>query len=294
MFSIIIPTFNNLNYVKILLSSLKKNSSLSHEIIFHVNEGSDGTLDYLNKNNFKYTFSKNNVGLCTATNLAVSKASTNYILYSHDDMYFCPGWDNVLENEIKNLQTNAYYISGTMIEKNGGHIQLDCGSNFKDFDEKKLLNKFNKIDYFDYQGTHWAPHLIHKDYWDKIGGFSEEFNPGIGSDPDLNMKLWNAGVRIFKGLSNFRVYHFGSIVLRKKKNFKRNNGSKTFLIKWGVSPSFFVKHFLKGGVFKQGKIICKKFDGVLDEPNKNIFFIIDLIFCKAKLIFLKYLNLNCI
>ena len=273
MFSIIIPTFNNLNYVKILLSSLKKNSSLSHEIIFHVNEGSDGTLDYLNKNNFKYTFSKNNVGLCTATNLAVSKASTKYILYSHDDMYFCPGWDNVLENEIKNLQTNAYYISGTMIEKNGGHIQLDCGSNFKDFDEKKLLNKFNKIDYFDYQGTHWAPHLIHKDYWDKIGGFSEEFNPGIGSDPDLNMKLWNAGVRIFKGLSNFRVYHFGSIVLRKKKNFKRNNGSKTFLIKWGVSPSFFVKHFLKGGVFKQGKIICKKFDGVLDEPNKNIFFI---------------------
>ena len=46
MFSIIIPTFNNLNYVKILLSSLKKNSAQNHEIIFHVNEGSDGTLDY--------------------------------------------------------------------------------------------------------------------------------------------------------------------------------------------------------------------------------------------------------
>ena len=222
MFSIIIPTFNNLNYVKILLSSLKKNSAQNHEIIFHVNEGSDGTLDYLNKNNLKYTFSKNNVGLCTATNLAASKSSSKYILYSHDDMYFCPGWDTVLENEIKSLQTNAFYISATMIEKNGGHIQLDCGSNFKDFDEKKLLNKFSKINYFDYQGTHWAPHLIHKEYWDKIGGFSEEFNPGIGSDPDLNMKLWNCGVRIFKGLSKFRVYHFGSIVLRKKKNFLRN------------------------------------------------------------------------
>ena len=280
MFSIIIPTFNNLDYVKILLSSLKKNSTQNHEIIFHVNEGSDGTLDYLNKNNLKYTFSKSNVGLCTATNLAASKSSSKYILYSHDDMYFCPGWDTVLENEIKNLQTNAFYISATMIEKNGGHIQLDCGSNFKDFDEKKLLNKFSKINYFDYQGTHWAPHLIHKEYWDKIGGFSEEFNPGIGSDPDLNMKLWKAGVRIFKGLSKFRVYHFGSIVLRKKKNFKRNKGSKTFLIKWGVSPTFFVKHFLKGGVFKQGKIVCKKFDGTLDEPNKNIFFIIDLIYYK--------------
>ena len=238
MFSIIIPTFNNLNYVKILLSSLKKNSAQNHEIIFHVNEGSDGTLDYLNKNNLKYTFSKSNVGLCTATNLAASKSSSKYILYSHDDMYFCPGWDTVLENEIKSLQTKAFYISATMIEKNGGHIQLDCGSNFKDFDEKKLLNKFSKINYFDYQGTHWAPHLIHKEYWDKIGGFSEEFNPGIGSDPDLNMKLWKAGVRIFKGLSKFRVYHFGSIVLRKKKNFKRNKGSKTFLINGELAQLF--------------------------------------------------------
>ena len=25
--------------------------------------------------------------------------------------------------------------------------------------------------------------------WNKIGGFSEEFFPGTGSDPDLNMKL---------------------------------------------------------------------------------------------------------
>ena len=50
MFSIIIPTFNNLDYVKILLLSLKKNSTLNHEIIFHVNEGSDGTINFLNKN----------------------------------------------------------------------------------------------------------------------------------------------------------------------------------------------------------------------------------------------------
>ena len=35
-----------------------------------------------------------------------------------------------------------------------------------------------------------------------MGGFSEEFFPGTGSDPDLNIKLWNAGVRIFKEWEN--------------------------------------------------------------------------------------------
>ena len=47
MFSIIIPTFNNLEYLKLCLKSIKNNSSLNHEIIIFVNDGSDGTLEYL-------------------------------------------------------------------------------------------------------------------------------------------------------------------------------------------------------------------------------------------------------
>ena len=288
MFSIIIPTFNNLEYLKILINSLKRNSKFKNEIILHVNEGADGTIQYVKENNIKHTYTKNNVGLCTATNLAASKATSNYILYSHDDMYFCPDWDQFLMNEISNLNTNAYYISGTMIEKSSGHIQLDCGNDFKDFDEEKLLREHKKIKFFDHQGSHWAPHLIHKSYWDKIGGFSEEFNPGIGSDPDLNMKLWKSGVRIFKGISKFRVYHFGSIVLRKKKNFIKNKGSKTFLLKWGMTPTFFVRFYLNGGIFIDGIIKCKKYEGPLKNPLKDFSFLFNLFLCKVKLFYTKY------
>ncbi len=287
MFSIIVPTFNNIEYLKILLNSLKKNSKFNNEIILHVNEGSDGTIEYVKENNIKHTYTENNVGLCTATNLAASKATTNYILYTHDDMYFCPDWDEILNNEIKNLNTDAYYISGTMIEKSSGHIQLDCGSDYNDFDEEKFLREYNKNKFFDHQGSHWAPHLIHKNLWNKIGGFSEEFNPGIGSDPDLNMKLWKSGVRIYKGLSKFRVYHFGSIVLRKKKNFKRNKGAKTFLLKWGITPTFFVRFYLRGGRFENGIIKCNKYEGELKEPIKNISFSIRLMLCKLSLIYTK-------
>ena len=46
MFSIVIPTFNNLEYLRSTINSLKKNSSLKYEIIVHVNDGSDGTIDY--------------------------------------------------------------------------------------------------------------------------------------------------------------------------------------------------------------------------------------------------------
>ena len=54
MFSIVIPTFNNLNYLKLCLKSIKKNSSYNHQIIIFVNEGNDGTLNTLKMNNLEY------------------------------------------------------------------------------------------------------------------------------------------------------------------------------------------------------------------------------------------------
>ena len=38
--------------------------------------------------------------LCSSINQAAKLASFDYILYSHDDMYFCPHWDEVLINEL--------------------------------------------------------------------------------------------------------------------------------------------------------------------------------------------------
>ena len=284
MFSIIIPTYNNLNYLSLCLESIRKNSKYTHEIILHVNEGSDGTLDYVKSDKIIHTYSPDNIGLCSGVNLAAKKATKDYILYSHDDMYFCPGWDECLKNEISKLNNNLFYLSATMIEQNSGHLQFDCGIDYQNFNETKLLNNFNNLSSYDFQGSHWAPHLIHREVWNKIDGFSEEFNPGIGSDPDLNMKLSKEGVRIFKGLEKFKIYHFGSISLRKKNDLKINKGSNTFLKKWGFTPTFFVKHYLRGGKFSENKIISLKYDVPLDIPLKNFTYFLDLFISKIKLL----------
>ena len=101
MISIVIPTYNNLDYLKLCLKSLEKNSSFEHEILFHINDGSDGTLNHIKNSGYKYTYSEKNIGLCSAINKVSKLATKKYILYSHDDMYFCPEWDRVLVKEIK-------------------------------------------------------------------------------------------------------------------------------------------------------------------------------------------------
>ena len=277
MISIIIPTFNNVEYLKLCVKSLKKNSNYNHEIIFHINDGSDGSLELIKDLGYKYSYSKNNIGLCSAINNAAKLSNNKYILYSHDDMYFCPEWDIVLMNEVKKIGHDNFYLSGTMIEANSGHIKQNFGRTFSEFKEKDLLDKFRNINFYDHQGTHFAPHLVSKKMWNKVGGFSEEFNPGIASDPDFNFKLWNEGVRIFKGLNDFKVYHFGSITSRKKKNLVQNKGDKTFLKKWGISTKFFKKYYLRSRT---------RYDGPLSDPKKNISFFLDLFICKIKLIFI--------
>ena len=273
--SIIIPTYNNLPYLKFFLNSLKKNSSFDHEIILHINDGSDGTLQYALDNNIKHTHSDNNIGLCSSMNKAYALTSTEFILYAHDDMYFCKNWDIFLTDEIKKQSDNFYYLSGTNVSTRYGLINYDCGTNFEDFNETKFLKFCLDDNTSDLQSSHWAPHLIHKELWDKIGGFSEEFDPGDASDPDFCMKLWLKNVRIFKGISKFKVYHFNSITTRNDK-VVLNNGTKTFLLKYGFNPRFFRKYYLKGN----NSIIPYK--GKLTNPKINFFMFLDLIINKIK------------
>ena len=292
-FSIIIPTFNNLEYLKLCIYSIKKNSKFNHEIIVHNNGENEPANSYLKEENILYTCSSENIGITGGVNTGSSKASTNYIVYAHDDFYFLPGWDEAWVSEIQQLNNNYFYLSGTMVQN--GQINYDCGDNLRNFNEEKLLANHHNINYHDFQGSTWAPHVVHKDLWNKVGGFSEEFFPGTGSDPDLNLKLWNEGVRIFKGVGKCKVYHFGSIVTRKK--FKHDDsvitdsgrkGAKIFLKKWGFSIKFFTKYYLRGcKTTKFKKIICNKYDGPLKEPNKNYKYFIDLMIDKIKFLFLK-------
>ena len=274
MFSIIVPTYNNLDYLKLCLKSIKDNSSFDHEIIVHVNEGSDGTKSFLENINQKFTYSAKNEGVCVAFNEAVKKANKKYIVLAHDDMYFCPNWDKVFQTELNRLPVNSdFFLSGTMVQPFKSYINLNCGDTIKNFNEQKLLEELPKIKFDDFQGTHWQPSLVPLKTWNKVGGFSEEFSPGLGSDPDFNMKLWNLGVRLFKGLGECRVYHFSSLSLRKKT---WNNGAKTFLLKWGISIKFFKKHYLRSDqVFKE----------ILIEPKKNLFFYAGLLKCKITFLF---------
>ena len=283
MFSILIPTWNNLKMLKLCVRALRTHSHYAHQIILHINEGSDGTRAWADAEKIDYTWSEKNIGICTAVNQAFSLAKNDFIVYMNDDMYTLPDWDLPLVKEIKSISSFGFQISksemesseiqnskpiplfmlsGTMIEpfqrNNDCQIVAVYGRSTEDFQEERLLREYKNFVKSDWSGACWPPNVVSREAWLLIGGFSVEFSPGMYSDPDFAMKLWSVGCRIFRGIGDSRVYHFQA---RSTGRIKKNNGRIQFMQKWRLPASAFFKYYLRMGTPPQNK---------LDEPVDDI------------------------
>ena len=247
IFSILIPTWNNLPFLKICVDSIRKNSTYRHQIIVHVNDGSDGTLEWVRQQGLDYTHSQTNVGVCLAMNMMRSKVKTDYMLFINDDMYALPEWDKALYDEIKALPDNRFFLSSTTIQPpHKGRLDnkrrlwrqpmrhsgsKTCSTSSAHQDERL-------------DGRNAAADIVHRDIWDLVGGYSIELSPGMYSDPDFTAKLYLCGIRMMKGISASRVYHFET---KSTTRIRKNMGQMQFLLKWGMTNSTFRRIFTYKG-----------------------------------------------
>ena len=229
------------------------------QILVYVNEGNDGTAKWLEQEKIPFLQSSENVGICVAMNKLRDLVEAPIICYLNDDMYVLPTWDVNVLSEIFSLQNNMYFLSSTMIEPNAPgnpcSVNGDFGNAMSNFKEADLLLRFSHLPKEDWTGSSWPPLWIPVELWDEIGGFSEEFSPGMYSDPDMAMKAWALGVRNFKGVASSRVYHFGS---KSTKRSGMNEGRKMFIRKWGITSRYFYKYYLRMGSNWKGQLVEPK------------------------------------
>jgi glycosyltransferase involved in cell wall biosynthesis len=278
-FSILIPSWNNLQYLTLCVNSIRQHSVVPFELIVHLNESNDGSKEWVEaQEDIAFSYSQKNVGVCHAMNAMRDLAAADYLLYLNDDMYVLPGWDVALKNEIDSCGTQKFFFSSTMIEpraQSNCSIEANFGNSIENFEEEKLIHSFRQFEFHDWQGSTWPPNVVHKDLWDLVGGYSVEFSPGMYSDPDFSMKLWNQGVRLFKGLGKSRVYHFGSISV---KRVKQNKGYYQFIRHWGMTSSTLSKYFLRRGDTFDGPLSQRPIPSMVQL--KNLYYRLSLPFRK--------------
>lgn len=244
-FSILIPSWNNLAYLKLCIASIQQYSAFPHEILVHVNEGSDGSLAWVQSENIIHTHSEKNIGICMSLNQLAALATGEWIVFLNDDMFCCPDWDIALLEVIQKANTDLLFLSSTVIEpKDTGNDKViirDCGSTPESFDEKKLLAIYQEAPRADLLGKAYQPTIVSRRVWHMVGGYSIEFSPGMASDDDFLVKLWLVGCRDFRVVNASRVYHFGC---RSTGRVRKNNGSRQFNFKWGITVGDFNRCYI--------------------------------------------------
>lgn len=245
MFSIVIPTWNNLAHLKLCVESLRKHSTTQHEIIVHLNDGSDGSLYWVKAQGLRYTHSDKNVGICMAVNHAVAQARNDWVLYMNDDMVAAPGWDKAMLAAVDSVDTDLALFFGTLIQpETDDHpdfIRQDFGRTPETFDETAFLAHNTDDTRGDKEGAASQPTLFCKKWWNMVGGYSIEFSPGMSSDDDLLMKFWVVGCRNYRIVGASRFYHFG---MASTGRITHNQGGRMFAMKWGITQLEFYRYYL--------------------------------------------------
>lgn len=254
LFSIVIPTWNNLAFLKLCIQSIQRNSYYNHQIIVHVNDGSDGTLEWIKKQ-VLITHILSRISEYVLLWIWCALKSKLIIFY-FEWWYVCtPFWDKVLYDEIEKLSDNYFFLSATSIQphtQSASTILANYGDSIETFQEDKLLKEYMNYKINDWMGATIPPNIVHRDIWDLVGGYSIEYSPGMYSDPDFTAKLYMCGVRFMKGLQASRIYHFET---KSTTRIRKNCGQMQFLLKWGMTSSTFRKVFTyKGKDFKSQKI----------------------------------------
>jgi GT2 family glycosyltransferase len=268
MLSFCLSTYNNLEYLKLAVESVRKNSYFKDApFIIHAENCDDGTDEWLDAYhqdyNLDYYIEKNPepVGIGGGMNFCAEKVQTEYIMFLHSDFYVSKDWDKACLDIFKKYPDKKLWVSSHRIEpqmfpnsqtRPGTVIAPKdyLGAYWNDFNKEGFelwAKQFVQMNDFEIPKGEGVSGLIRKKDWDDIGGNDPIFSPASWDDMDLFLRMLQAGYE-FILTSKSLVWHFGA---RGSHRLEENNGQTSqrqkeaeaknqqkWLAKWGKFPIF--------------------------------------------------------
>ena len=125
MITFCISTYNNLEYLKIAINSVRKNSYYNNApFIIHAENCTDGTDEWLKENSNKYDLEyyidKNDIplGIGGGMNFCADRVKTEYIMFLHSDFYVTKDWDKSLMDIFDKYPNKKMWVNSHRVEPN--------------------------------------------------------------------------------------------------------------------------------------------------------------------------------
>jgi len=273
-----ISTHNNLNYLKLCIDSIYKNTYYKeYEILVYAEGCDDGTNEWLREKEqtefFKYWIHPEKWdlkywGIGGGINFLAKKSKSKYLIFLHSDMYIGPDFDQYLIDNVKdgliisshriepdvfnqvNWEEQIYGVynlrPGTLVseKKIFGHLYSNFNNNLFD----NFASGFIQSNNFEVRkGEGAGGFIITKNDWNLIGENDPLFAPASWEDMDFLIRAQLKGIE-FTLTSKSMIWHFGArsshfpsddFSKSSEKQIKyEQENKKKWLTKWNKFPIF--------------------------------------------------------
>ena len=251
--SFIIPSRDNLKYLKWCYKGLRKNCSQEHQICMADDASTDGTWEWMveeQKKNKNLSIYRNEgpdrLGLTVLYDYLAEELATNdVIMFFHADMYPCKDMDKKILNRLE----RGTVVSATRIEPplhpdGPEKIISPLGFEPEEFDEEKFDKDVELYTKSEYTEGVFAPWALHKEDYFDVNGHDQLFIPQSREDSDIFNRFYLNGYQ-FRQIWDGFVYHLTSRGSRfrdgvgidsEEWKYSNNRNMRNFIRKWGTTP----------------------------------------------------------
>lgn len=240
--SIILVTYNQLNYTKICIESIRKFTlKNSYEIIIIDNNSSDDTVRWLKEQKDIILIENSvNLGFPIACNQGIEIAKGDSILLLNNDTIVTENWLNNLNKALYSSDEIGAVGAITNSASNGQQIEVKYNNIEEMLTFAANINKSISKDNWNYKIRLIGFCLLFKKkILEEVGVLDERFSPGNYEDDDISFRIIEKGYKLIL-CKNVFIHHFGGASFgRDQKFFQLNVINETkFKLKWGFTARY--------------------------------------------------------
>lgn len=238
--AIVILTYNNLEYNKACLDSIRRYTALgTYEIVIVDNNSTDGTREWLlQQEGIKLALNEENLGFPKGCNIGIDLADKDSdIMLLNNDTVVTARW---LENLQRCLYSDKTIGAAGAVSLSTANLQ-GVDFTYSNFDEMQILADKNNVS----DSRRWEEKLkligfcllLKRTVLNEVGKLDERFTPGYYEDDDLSLKIVEAGYKLMLCHDAFIHHYLGTSFRQDQNKFWNllNENQKKFTEKWGFS-----------------------------------------------------------
>ena len=240
--SLVILTYNNLNYTRQCLESIyAKTAYPNFEVIIVDNASTDGTQDYLinfsaSHPNCRILLNPENRGFSAGNNQGVAASDGEYLVFLNNDVVVTPGW---LSRLLAHLRDPAVGAVGPVTNFAGNESRITV-----EYSDIQYLDDFARRYCAAHAGQAFEIRMLalfclatRKSTLEDVGPLDEQFGVGMYEDDDFSLRMRQKGYRILCA-EDVYIHHWGSASFSQleEERFQRlhQENRRKFEEKWGT------------------------------------------------------------